>query len=677
MLKRQIAGADRTRWSGRTVPARTEAEVAMLRGDLAQGGLVAALRAVTAEPGATGTLRLHGPEEAVAAVSLSGGRVHAVLTTDPQPDVETRLRTAGLVSRADMAEAEEGQQELVDWSVGELLVELGILPAEVLTAAAAELLADALDRLATWTAGCWSFLAGERTRELPGVALDVDAVAEQLQRRATALRAAWAVALGPEAVVSLADAGAAPTDGAGAVTLDDAARTLLLAVDGERCVADLALSCGLSLLEAATVVGALVAAGLADVQVGVDGDAHAPTREAAAPAPAGDDGMAATLAALAAALSGSSRPASTPRPERAAGGFVVGLRPEAGYDLVVGRDVAGLLPVEQPGDAETRRRRARVDGPLEESGAEVEDPFAAALAKVSAALSSTLGDAIEPEPEDVVVQRVGPAADLPRDDDPDARRRARLRRAAAAELADAFRDAADPGAVVDPLAPELLVPGVAAEREPLSVLRVAGTQTAEPEAPWAPVVDLAERRALREGDGAEAVEPPAAEQDVAAERVEAERAEAERAEAERAEAERVEAERVAEVRRAAAVQAERAAAQRLEAERIDAQRAAAERAAAAEIAVRRAAARRAATERAEAEQAEAERLAAEQASEQAARDAPERGGLSSSESALLLRELSGLGTDEPEPNATPTPVRPTSPGAAAPPRGRRKGLFGR
>jgi chemosensory pili system protein ChpA (sensor histidine kinase/response regulator) len=123
--------------------------------------------------------------------------------------------------------------------------------------------------------------------------------------------------------------------------------------------------------------------------------------------------------------------------------------------------------------------------------------------------------------------------------------------------------------------------------------------------------------------------------------------------------------------------AERAAAQRLEAERIDAQRAAAERAAAAEIAVKRAAARRAATERAEAEQAEAERLAAEQASHWAARDTPERGGLSSSESALLLRELSGLGTDEPEPNATPTPVRPTSPGVVAPPRSRRKGLFGR
>ncbi|MCW2691890.1 MAG: hypothetical protein JWM67_494, partial [Mycobacterium sp.] len=627
----------------------------MLRGDLAQGGLVAALRAVTAEPGATGTLRLHGPEGAVAAVSLSGGRVHAVLTSDPQPDVETRLRTAGLVSRADLAEAEEGQQELVDWSVGELLVELGILSEEVLTAAAAELLADALDRVASWTAGRWSFLAGERTRELPGVALDVDAVTEQLQRRATALRAAWAVALGPEAVVSLADAGAAPADGAGAVTLDDAARTLLLAVDGERCVADLALSCGLSLLEAATVVGVLVAAGLADVQVGVDGDAHAPTREAAAPASAGDDGMAATLAALAAALSGS-RPESTPRPERAAGGFVVGLRPEAGYDLVVGRDVAGLLPVEQPGDAETRRRRARADGPLEESGAEVEDPFAAALAKVSAALSSTLGDAIEPEPEDVVVQRVGPAADLPRDDgDPDARRRARLRRAAAAELADAFRDAADPGAVVDPLAPELLVPGVAAEREPAPVLHVAGTRNAEPEAAWAPVVDLAERRALREGDGAEAVEPSATEQDVAAERAELERAELERAEAERAEIERAATERAeieraeaerAEVRRAAAAQAEaaervvaeraeagraaavqaaaeraaaerataeRSAAQRLEAERIDAQRAAAERAAAAEIAVKRAAARRAATERAEAERAEAERAEAERA----------------------------------------------------------------
>ncbi|HEY0560304.1 MAG TPA: hypothetical protein VGD03_08490, partial [Frankiaceae bacterium] len=339
------------------------------------------------------------------------------------------------------------------------------------------------------------------------------------------------------------------------------------------------------------------------------------------------------------------------------------------------------------------------------SGAEVEDPFAAALAKVSAALSSTLGDAIEPEPEDVVVQRVGPAADLPRDDgDPDARRRARLRRAAAAELADAFRDAADPGAVVDPLAPELLVPGVAAEREPAPVLHVAGTQNAEPEAAWAPVVNLAERRALREGDGAEAVEPSAAEQDVAAERAEIERAEIERAEAERAEvrraaaaqaeaAERVVAER-AEAGRAAAVQAaaervvaerataERATAQRLEAGRIDAQRAAAERAAAAEIAMKRAAARRAATERAEAEQAEAERaeaerLAAEQASHWAARDAPERGGLSSSESALLLRELSGLGTDEPEPNATPTPVRPTSPGVVAPPRSRRKGLFGR
>jgi hypothetical protein len=537
----------------------------MLKGDLTSTPL-APLLLELADDAATGCLHIDdGADEAL--VYFKNGLIYSVSVPGTRPQLGAKLVSSGALAPEALAEALEAQRtELQGWRLGELLVHLGYVDQPVVEAFVKEQVSEAIWDLLRWTEGTWKFRKNVKAREDVGPPMAVVDLLETLRERGYEWETISAIVHGPTAVPRLSTRG----DTAAETTLDNDAWSMLCKIDGERSVADLARDCGYTLFEAGNVIVSLVQAGLVDIDEEIDLDSTelygATTLSSALsgaldveePAPPADDDEDAVsrLARLVNEVAGH-------HGEEAASDAAV-----ATADI----PEQATAPDEPAPNVRENRTLTHFN----------QESFAAAIARVSSALSDVLGDApptaTEPSESRALRRREEQS------EDPEWERRKRLRSAAAAELANAQ-------ALIDTLRE---TGGDAASDFGGFRKRVR----VEPE----PAADAAPMQP-------EAPDPAAAEQAAAEEAAQAQ-AEAERIAAEQAEAERLAAEQAA---------AEEAA--RLEAERLAAEQAAAEEAARAEaerLAAERAAAEQAAADAAAAEQAEAERLAREEAERLAA-----------------------------------------------------------
>lgn len=239
----------------------------MQAGELADGPLADILRSLAAD-GATGGLHVRrrdgqpdtgsagSPADAI--LYLRDGRLYAATAPGPRPLLGVRLVAAGAVTREALEEALESQKgELAGWRLGELLVHLGYVDAEIVAEFVVEQILDTVAEVSAWNAGGWRFRGGERTREPDGLAVDIDDVLSQVHVR----RLSW-----QDLEASAGGAGAVPLR----VSYDDQlaaeeiplAQTLLTDIDGRRTLAELASRCGLTTYEAGYVLSHLVDSGL-------------------------------------------------------------------------------------------------------------------------------------------------------------------------------------------------------------------------------------------------------------------------------------------------------------------------------------------------------------------------------------------------------------------------------
>ena len=242
----------------------------MPRGDLATTPLDAVLRDL-AGTAATGCLHLHlradiaaelgGDGEDEAVIYLRDGCVYAALLPGWTDRLGTRLVSLGLLAPDGLAEALQAQEsELIDWQLGELLVNLGYVEESVVVAAGLEELHEAIAELSRCTVGRWRFRRNERCRRGLVRPQTVEDLLAEVARRNRVWADLLPVVGGLDAIPALS-AGAAPDS----LSLDPLTWALLCKVDGVRSVRDLAAEGGLSHLEAARTIASLVERGVLDV----------------------------------------------------------------------------------------------------------------------------------------------------------------------------------------------------------------------------------------------------------------------------------------------------------------------------------------------------------------------------------------------------------------------------
>ena len=412
----------------------------MPRGELATTPLGAVLRDL-AGTAATGCLHLHlrediaaelgGDGEGEAVIYLRDGCVYAAFLPGWTDRLGTRLVSLGLLAPDGLAEALQAQEsELIDWQLGELLVNLGYVEESVVVVAGLEELHEAVAELSRCTVGRWRFRRNERCRRGLVQPQTVEDLLAEVARRNRVWADLLPVVGGLDAIPALS-AGAAPDS----LSLDPLTWALLCKVDGVRSVRDLAAEGGLSRLEAARTIASLVEHGVLDVIdiVSVDeSDAEDDHDDEVAPL-ASVGGTRAAISAIAAALAGFDPPRALADPESgvaADAGFVVPLQET--HQVAPSDDISGLLPTDLIGGA---RRPAQLW--LQPDNRD--DPVAASLARLSEALRTALPPDQTP-PARAHVEMAMPdfpkARREPVDPELD-RRRERIRNAAAAELAAA------------------------------------------------------------------------------------------------------------------------------------------------------------------------------------------------------------------------------------------------
>ncbi|MGH3743279.1 MAG: DUF4388 domain-containing protein [Mycobacteriales bacterium] len=270
----------------------------MQSGDLADGTLGDVLRSLAADS-ATGGLHVRrtreGASQRDAVLYLKDGALYAATSPGPRPLLGVRLVAAGAVTREALQEALESQAgDLAGWRLGELLVHLGYVDAEIVTEFVIEQMLDAIGEVVSWPDGTWRFRKGEHTRGSEDFALDVGAVLAHVAKRLhhlTTLAAAGSADSVPVRLSYDSDLASAQIP---------LAQTLLSVIDGNRSISELAVRCGLTTFEAGQVLSLLVESGAVELRE--------PPSVEAAEAPAGtvatpedtavaDDDLSALLAA--------------------------------------------------------------------------------------------------------------------------------------------------------------------------------------------------------------------------------------------------------------------------------------------------------------------------------------------------------------------------------------------
>lgn len=228
----------------------------MLRGDLAITRLDEVLR-LLADDRATGRLAVdeggRGARARTAEIFVADGDIYAAWVAEPDADpllaadarLRLRLLAAGTLRQEAWEEAIIAQEELFDWSIGELLVELGHLDRASLERVATEELLDAVTQSSGWSFGSFRFRRRERARNRAGRTYTVSELLEAVTQRR----------LERERLGVPADAVASPGDGAAEAGGLEAA--VLGLVDGGRSVAEIAAGCGCTGFEVAGILRSL------------------------------------------------------------------------------------------------------------------------------------------------------------------------------------------------------------------------------------------------------------------------------------------------------------------------------------------------------------------------------------------------------------------------------------
>lgn len=263
-------------------------------GDLADGPLADVLRTLAADR-ATGGLHVQregGPSTRDAVLYLRDGRLYAATSPGPRPLLGVRLVSAGAVTREALEEALASQAgELAGWRLGELLVHLGYVDAEIVTEFVIEQIVDTVAEVSSWPSGGWRFRRGERTRDADDLALDIDAVLDHVLQRRSHL----------STLAAAGSADAVPTrvsyDPELAAAQIPLAQTLLGEIDGSRTLAELAVRCGLTTFEAGQVLALLKESGAIEIHEPGPLARRAPTAGGSDPQAGADDDLAALFAA--------------------------------------------------------------------------------------------------------------------------------------------------------------------------------------------------------------------------------------------------------------------------------------------------------------------------------------------------------------------------------------------
>jgi hypothetical protein len=229
----------------------------VLRGDLATTPLDEVLR-LLADDRATGRLALsesgQDAQSRTAEIYLAAGEIYAAWVVagpqaDPVLDADARLRlrllAEGTLREEAWDDAVEAQEELFDWSVGELLVELGHLERTTLERVATQELLDAVSQAYEWRFGSYRFRRREKTRNRAGRTYQVSDLLEAVAARR----------IEQERLDVRFDA--VPSVGNDAAEAEGLEAGVLAQVDGARSVREIAEACGCTELEAAQLLRSL------------------------------------------------------------------------------------------------------------------------------------------------------------------------------------------------------------------------------------------------------------------------------------------------------------------------------------------------------------------------------------------------------------------------------------
>ncbi|MBV9486823.1 MAG: DUF4388 domain-containing protein, partial [Frankiaceae bacterium] len=361
------------------------------------------------EDASTGCLVINDETGDEAEIFFKNGLVYSVFVPGTRPQLGAKLVSSGALAPEALAEALEAQRsELQGWRLGELLVHLGYVDQPVVEAFVKEQVSEALWDLLRWTTGKWKFRKNVKAREDVGPPMAVVDLLETLRERGYEWETISAVVHGPTAVPRLSTRG----DTTAETTLDNDAWSMLCKIDNERSVADLARDCGYTLFEAGHVIVSLVQAGLVDIDEDIDLDSQ-------------ELYGAQTLSS---ALAGD----VVEEPEEDALSKLARLVTEVAGDAPPeGDEEAPVAPAPR---TERVLSAADLTVPLNRHSTE---SFAAAISRVSSALSDVLGEAPDISPEADLTRVATHRRSSSSQDDPEWQRRKRLRSAAAAELASA------------------------------------------------------------------------------------------------------------------------------------------------------------------------------------------------------------------------------------------------
>jgi hypothetical protein len=397
----------------------------MLKGDLSTTPL-APLLIDLARVSATGSLIIVSDDGEEAQLYLKAGLVYAVQVPGRRPQLGSKLVSSGALAPEALADALEAQRtELQGWRLGELLVHLGYVEQTVVEAFVKEQVNDAMWDLMRWHHGRWRFRKNMKTREDVAPPMEVVDLLSVLRERGYEWETISSVVHGPSAIPTLSAGGVANPE----TVLDPEAWSMLCKIDGERSVADLARDCGYTLFEAGHVIVSLVHAGLVDIEEDVDVSGQTPYGASTLSAAWNDNTVSAE-----GGRAWQDDSATMDASDDAEGDALSRLA-----RLVT--EVAGGHPAPEFDDPRASTPNRSLAEPWTR-GVEPDESFAVALAKVSSALIDVLGPA-DPAtadpfdlPRDLRKPRKHSTPDAP-PVDPEWERRAKLRSAAAAELAAA------------------------------------------------------------------------------------------------------------------------------------------------------------------------------------------------------------------------------------------------
>lgn len=238
-----------------------------LRGDLADAS-PAELLSSFADQHASGCLAIEratrppGGDPAAdtsATLHLRNGSVYAATLAGGTFLVGTRLVTSHALAAAALAEALEAQRsDLAGWRLGEILVQLGHIHADIVEKISIEQVLEIATEVSTWRNGSWKFRSGERTRALLAHPLSAADLLRAVQARSAEWRELLPTVGGRHAPLVRTSATVPLSSSRELVGMLRAADEL----SGEGGLEACSHTAGVSLLEGARLVVAARAAGL-------------------------------------------------------------------------------------------------------------------------------------------------------------------------------------------------------------------------------------------------------------------------------------------------------------------------------------------------------------------------------------------------------------------------------